>query len=257
MGLRFTSQLCVDNLPDEQLTDQFEVIMPELNLLPQDETHYQAIRDGTVHELTEKITDGFSIYKYRPIVEEISFGQMCFTTATRRVRTGWYQVPTDIKTYNDLQIVMFCSSAMTTQHYLDAWKALMFNKRGEYYYPGAHYKKNIDLFIYGPGGTGGIGSLIPKTHYTFVGCFPFQQEDYKLEYTDDPKRFRISAQFKVDNIIKDMTSAKASIITELVSSPTSIMDRALSSLSSNNAYDINAAYGGTSGGSKSLLGKLI
>lgn len=254
MGLRFASQLCIDNLPDEQLTDQFEVIMPEMDLIIPDEAT-MGIDNST---LIRQLSKGFGIYKYRPIVEEISFGMMGFTTATRRIRTGWYQVPTDIETYHDVNIVMFCSAAMTAQHYLDAWKALIFNKRGEYYYPGANYKKNIDVFIYGPGGTGAIGSLIPKTHYTLVGCFPSTQEEYKLEYSDEPKRFRISATFKIDNIIKDQSAAKASIISELVSSPTAILDRGLSSLSGNSEYNINEAYGGkASDSSKSILGKLI
>ena len=239
--LRFASQLAVDNLPDEQLTDQFEVIMPELAIMPIDEIPIED--QGTISRIANGVGGFFS--KYRPIVEQITFSQMAFETETRRIRTGWYNVPKDIKQWSDVKIVMFCSASMTTQHYLDAWKSLMFNKRGEYYYPGARYKKNIEVFVYGSGGTGLVGTVTPKNHWTLVGCFPSEQEDYQLEYTDDPKRFRIQATFKVDNIIKDTSATRSTVISEMVTSPTELFDRGLSALSSNSTYTINEAYGGS------------
>lgn len=254
MSLRFTSQLMIDNLPDEQITDQFEVIMPELNIIPDDDTNIIDYENGKVPVGETGWFSGY-MYKYRPIVENIQFGLMNFKTDTRRVRTGWYNVPSDIESYHDLKITMFCSAAMTTQHYLDAWKALIFNKRGEYYYPGNNYKKNIDVFIFSSGGSGISGSAIPKTHYTLQGCFPYLQDDYQFEYTDDPKRFTITATFKVDNIVKDKNSAKATAITELVTSPTSMLDKAISKLSSSGEYSIESTYGGAS--QSSILGKLF
>ena len=252
MSLRFTSQLMIDNLPDEQTTDQFEVIMPELPLLLNDKkfTPSDNKKSGNVLDSV-----GGFLYKYRPIVEEITFGHMNFTTDTRRVRTGWYNVPKDIENYHDVKIAMFCSNGMTTQYYLESWKKLIYNPRGEYFYPGRNYKKNIDVFIYGAGGSGALGSIIPKAHYTLMGCFPYLQEDYRFEYTDNPQRFRISATFKVDKVKRDESSTRASVITEMVSSPTSILDKGLASLSSSSTYDINEVYGG--GNSLSKLGKLI
>jgi len=239
--LRFASQLAVDNLPDEQLTDQFEVIMPELGIMPTDDIPIE--EQGLISAVSNGL--GGFLYRYRPIVEQITFPQLAFETETRRIRTGWYQVPKDIRQYNDVKIVMFCSAAMTTQHYLDAWKDLMYNKRGEYYYPGARYKKNIEVFVYGSGGTGLVGTVVPKNHWTLCGCFPAEQEDYQLEYTDDPKRFRIQATFKVDNIIKDKSATRSTVISEMVTSPTGIFDRGLSALSSNSDYSIQQTYGGS------------
>lgn len=232
MSLRFSSQLMIDNLPDEQFTDQFEVIMPALALDGDNNR-------GFLSNLTGMI--------YRPIVEEITFGFMNFATDTRRVRTGWYNVPKDINNYSDVKISMFCSANMLTQYYLDAWRNLIFNKRGEYYYPGIEYKKNIEVFMYGSGGNNAITSLLmPKLHYTLKGCFPATEDDFKLEYTDTPQRFRISATFKVDAVVKDETSATAAIRSELFTSPTAIFDNALSSLtSSNSKYSLADTYGGS------------
>ena len=65
MSLRFTSQLMIDNLPDEQFTDQFEVIMPALALDGDEDRSCLSSLTGMV---------------YRPIVEEITFGFMNFAT---------------------------------------------------------------------------------------------------------------------------------------------------------------------------------
>ena len=232
MSLRFTSQLMIDNLPDEQFTDQFEVIMPALALDGDEDRSWLSSLTGMV---------------YRPIVEEITFGFMNFSTDTRRVRTGWYNVPKDIENYHDVKVSMFCSSNMLTQYYLEAWRNLIFNKRGEYYNPGIIYKKNIEVFMYGAGGNNAITSLfMPKFHYTLKGCFPALEEDFKLEYTDTPKRFRISATFKVDAVVKDDSSAAAAVRAELFTSPTAIFDNALSSLtSSNSKYSLADTYGGS------------
>lgn len=256
MSLRFASQLAIDNLPDEQLSDQFEVIMPELDISGTDAA---GLSFGVLGL-------DFNLYAYRPIVEEIVFGQMNFTTDTRRIRTGWYNVPKDIESFHDCKINLFCSANMAAQYYIDAWKALIFNKEGEYYYPGDHYKKNIDIFIYGPGGTGGIGNILaragvnmdqitPRCHYTLQGCFPTSQDDYALAYTDDPKRFRLAVNFKVDNIVRDMSTQRAAVRNEFISSPTSILDKALSSMNSSSEYNIEETYGGGSASTNYLKSK--
>ena len=59
MSLRFASQVAIDNLPDEQFTDQFEVIMPALDL------------NGNNNRSTiGQIFSSLSGMTYRPIVEE-------------------------------------------------------------------------------------------------------------------------------------------------------------------------------------------
>lgn len=246
MSLRFASQVAIDNLPDEQFTDQFEVIMPALDL-----------NGNNQRSTIGQIFSSLSGMSYRPIVEEISFGLMNFTTDTRRIRTGWYNVPKDIENYHDVKLTLFCSANMLTQYYLDAWKALVFNKKGEYFYPGINYKKNIEVFMYGPGGTGVLGSLVPKLHFTLKGCFPVQQEDYKLEYTDSPQRFRIPVTFKVDAVVRDNQSATSAIVSELISSPSAVLGNALSTLSGSSEYSIEDTYGGNaSTGNDGLLNTL-
>lgn len=236
MSLRFTSQLCIDNLPDEQLNNQFEVIMPEINIIPGRE-------DG---EYDKNITGFFSktIYKYRPIVEEITFGHRNFVLDTRRVRTGWFGVPKDIEQYHVIKLTLFCSAAMETQYYLRAWQRLVFNDEGEYYHSYSKYKKNIEVYMYGPGGNNAVSNALGMSncHFTLQGCFPFQEKDFELEYTDDPKRFRILATFNVDNIKPDVDAAKSALIQGMITSPTSILDKVLSG-EGVSTYSIGETYG--------------
>ena len=49
MSLRFTSQLMIDNLPDEQFTDQFEVIMPALALDGDEDRSWLSSLTGMVY----------------------------------------------------------------------------------------------------------------------------------------------------------------------------------------------------------------
>jgi len=243
MSLRFTSQLNIDNLPDEQLNDQFEVIMPELDLtyVPRNNT----IEANSGRSFWSSITG----MKYRPIVEEITFGFKNFTTDTRRIRTGWYNVPRDIESYHDVKLTMFCPSTMETQHYLEAWRRLMFNDAGEYYNSFRLYKKNIEVIVYGPGGSGVVGNglgllnnyLNTQSRYTLQGCFPYKEQDFELQYTDDPKRMRILAWFKVDNIKTETPKSSAG---SLISSPSAMIGNVLSGLTSESEYDISATYGG-------------
>lgn len=232
-SLRFASQLCIDNLPDEQLNNEFEVIMPSLDLYP------------------DKTRDTFftqTLYSYQPIVEEIVFGHRNFILDTRRVRTGWFGVPADIEQYHAAKITMFCSASMETKYYLEAWRKLIFNDEGEYYYPFSKYKKNIEVYFYGPGGN--LGDLIglQKCHITLQGCFPYQEKDWEFEYTDDPKRFRLLAMFNVDNVKIDTSVAKAAMNSTMITSPTSLLDKALAQDSSS-TYNIGETYGGLTTGS--------
>ena len=258
MSLRFTSQLQVDNLADEQIEDQFEVIMPELDL------DFKASYDDPRTEVSSKSTSwlsrlGSSLMgmRYRPIVEEIIFGPKKFVTDTRRVRTGWYNVPKDIDNYSDVQITMFCPNTMETQYYLEAWKALMFSEEGEYYRSGKAYKKNIEVYIYGPGGNGLTSTFVPSLHYTLQGCFPYLQTDYKLQYSNEPRRLRISAMFKVDKVVLDKSSSLARGLTKLISSPSSMLDNIITSTGlgafSNNEYDMAKVYGDPNASSSSSI----
>lgn len=235
MSLRFTSQLCIDNLPDEQLNNQFEVVMPEINLVPLQRT-------GNNLGIFSK-----DIYNYQPIVEEITFGHKNFALDTRRIRTGWYGVPKDIEKIHDVKITMFCPASMETQYYLEAWRRKIFNEEGEYYYPGEYYKKNIEVYMYGPGGVGLKNIFgLEKFHLTLQGCFPFAEKDFEFEYTDDPKRFRILATFNVDNIKIDRSTIKQAIIEGVTASPTSVLDKILTG-EDTSEYTTGGTYGGPEG----------
>lgn len=227
MSLRFQSQLLIDSLPDEQLENQFEVIMPTLSLLNKEDSN--AFMSFT------------NLDSYTPIVEEITFGVKNFTTDTRRVRTGWCNVPADIENYKDVIITFFCSSGMLTQYYLAAWKSLIFDEDGEYYNPMQTYKKNIEVFFYGPGNVGAV--VPPVAHYTLYGCFPYSQDIYKLRYESEPKRLRLTQYFKCDKIVADSNLAKSSIIAETITSPTSLVDKAITSLTgSTEEYNFKNVY---------------
>ena len=240
MSLRFQSQLMIDNLPDEQLNDQFEVIMPELPLLnlPQDNSN------PSTWNIIKGMVGGGTEVKYRPIVEEITFGTMNFSTGTRRVRTGWLNVPSDIENWHDVAITMFCPASMATHMYLNTWKKMIFNREGEYYNSMSYYKKNITVIIHGPmksfGSVLGVGSM----QFTLKGCFPKNQEDFKFEYSDDPKRFRVLAHFSVDKVEYDENISRSAIITESITSPTQIFDKVLSNtLMPESTFSVQNTYG--------------
>ena len=59
---------------------------------------------------------------------------------------------------------MFCDANMLTQYYLTAWRAMIFNGDGEYFYPGSLYKKNIDIYPFGEVRM----SIKPKNFYEVV-----------------------------------------------------------------------------------------
>lgn len=234
--LRFQSQLQVSALADEAIDSSFEVVMPTLSLYnngPMDDTW------GTLMGLTNNL----GITSYTPIVEQITFGMRNFKTNTRRVRTGWCNVPEDIDNYHDVVITMFCSTGMLTQYYLNAWKRLMFDSNGEYYNPMTVYKKNIHLYIHGAGNIGVSAMGTSSAHYILKGCFPYRQDDYKYQYSDNPKRVTITANFKVDKVVMDTSYKTAALAVETITSPTSIVDRATSALfSSADDYKVLNTY---------------
>lgn len=223
MSLRFQSAAQVEALPDEAINSTFEVLMPKIDIA----NPYSSIAGGgALGGLMNMFTSGLT--SYQPVVEEIVFGVTNFKTNTRRVRTMWCNVPEDIQNYHDASITFFVSANMLTQYYLAAWRSLVYNEEGEYYNPMSVYKKNIEVFVYGPGNIGISG--LAAAHFTLKGCWPASQDNYRFEYKDDPERMRITAQFKVDKVVYNGTTATTAMVTELVTSPTSIVDKAITTL---------------------------
>lgn len=272
--LRFTSALQVQALPDEQLDDRFEVIMPTLTLNNYQDIDEDAGATSTNNEkksIWEKGLDTLTSSTvwssitgttYTPIVEEIVFGTMNFKTDTRRIRTGWYNIPSDIENYKEVSITMFCSVGMLTQYYLETWKRMIFNPYGEYYNPGSFYKKNIEIYFEGVASVPSFdlingGSGITHTmHVTLVGCFPSIQDSYKLSYSADPKRMRITQKFKVDKVLFDMSKVLNGAMNDLIgSSGSSAIDSATSVLTNAavSKYDIQEVYDATAGQSRSIF----
>jgi len=243
--LRFQTGLQVDYIADEATDDRFEVIMPKLDLL-----NYSSNRAScncscsslSLGSLWDKFSSIVGLTSYQPIVEEISFRPLAFKSETRRVRTGYYNVPSDIEQYGDVTVTMFCDANMLTQYYLSAWRAVMFNQTGEFYYPASLYKKNIDVYIYGPGNI--QAEVLATCHFILMGCYPSSQDNYKFRYSMDPKRLTITQTFKVDKVVFDDVNAYSSIIQNTVTSPSSLVDRAITNLLTNGgtAYSINNVY---------------
>lgn len=243
--LRFQTGLQVDYIADEATDDRFEVIMPKLDLL-----NYSSNRAScncscsslSLGSLWDKFSSIVGLTSYQPIVEDITFKPLAFKSETRRVRTGYYNVPSDIEPYGDVSITMFCDANMLTQYYLSAWRAVMFNQTGEFYYPASLYKKNIDVYIYGPGNI--QAEVLATCHFILMGCYPSSQDNYKFRYSMDPKRLTITQTFKVDKVVFDDVNAYSSIIQNTVTSPSSLVDRAITNLLTNGgtAYSINNVY---------------
>lgn len=241
--LRFQSQLQVDSIPDEQLNNNFEVVMPTLylnNTYQNTDNDWTSLK-GAWNNISGGISNAFSAYT--PIVENIVFGVRNFGTSTRRVRTGWCNIPDDIQNYQDVSITFFCSSGMLTQYYLESWKKLIFNDEGEYYYPMKFYKKDIEIYFTGPGAVN--TPWTSTAHYTLKGCFPYLQDSYKLEYTMDPKRLTLTAKFKMDKVVFDSAMKNKAIAMELVGSPMSVGDRIITGFTGkgDNGYDSTDVYG--------------
>lgn len=253
MSMRFTSQLFIDNLPDEQRNDRFEVIMPNMRDLKPN-ANFVATENNTA-EARMKIEEE-SIPSYDPIVEEITFPMRSFMTETRRLRTGWLNLVKDIDNLSEVNITFFCSQDMMIQRYLDTWKKLIFNEAGEFYYSSQRYKKNITVLIYGPNSAmdaipgsellSSAGNSWYFTKYTLCGCFPKSQDTYKLEYSDEPKRLKLMATFCVDKIICDYDKSGQGPVATLLSNPTALVGKVLSGIggtrTSESAYSMKDTY---------------
>ena len=237
MSLRFQSQLSVDMMPDEQIDNRWEVVMPKMQL-----------------------QTGIGInYPYYPIVESIHFAPLGFKNSTNvRAVTTYYNVPIDKEDAKEANLTMYCDTGMLAQYYIKSWKKLIFNEDHEFYYYPWQYKRDIYVLFYGFGGT------IPTAKYILKGCYPITQSDFELQYTRDPKRLRITQKFNVDRVITDDSTMSKSILSTFVSgNPLGILsDTALAETtnsiynggqffgfnnSGNLAAEQDAAYGETSG----------
>lgn len=190
MSLRFRSQLSVDLMPDEQIDNRWEVIMPKMN-----------------------IEAGFMTYPYYPTVESIHFAPLGFKNSTNvRAVTSYYNVPVDKEDAKEANITMFCDTGMLAQYYIATWKKLIFNERFEFYYYPWQYKKDIIVLFYG------AGSATPTAKFVLKGCYPITQSDYELQYSRDPKRLRITQKFNVDRVIQDKSYSTPAIISMFATS---------------------------------------
>lgn len=237
MGLRFQSALTVDCLPDPAIDNSWEVIMPKLNIMNYGANNIDA-------GFLSKFATAAGLGSYQPIVEGISFGTLKFKTDTRRIRTGWVNIPSDIDNWDEVNITMYVSAGMLTQAYLAAWRGLVFNRDGEYYNSMCNYKRNIEVYFYGPGN---IGTVLPAAmHFTIVGAFPTVQDQYKLDYKDSPKRITINQRFKCDKVVYNQMNVNSSIITETATNPYSLVDKAITGIMqqdySVSNYDIEKTY---------------
>ena len=236
--LRFQSQVEISSIADELVENQWEVLMPSLNI-----NDFNANICGCSNTFMSSISSVLGLEKYTPIVEQINFRPQSFKNTAQRARTGWINLPEDKENDDIVTITMFCSAGMLTQYYLDAWKSMMFNEEGEFFYPSYMYKKNIEIYIYGPGNIQ-LEQASAVAHFTLQGAYPFSQEPYKFTYTNNPKRVRITASFRIDKIVWDKNLANSSIIQELLTSPTSLVDKAITTVfgRGNQQYSIDEVY---------------
>lgn len=186
MSLRFRSQLSIDMMPDEQIDNRWEVIMPKMNL---------PTGIGGIN------------YPYYPIVESIHFAPLGFKNSTNiRAITTYYNMPVDKEDAKEANITMFCDTGMLAQYYIQAWKDLIFNQDHEFYYYPWQYKRDITVLFFG------VGGAVPTARFLLKGCYPITQSDFELQYTRDPKRLRITQKFNVDRVIADSKYITSSVI---------------------------------------------
>lgn len=212
--LRFQSQIIVDNLPDEMLDNKWECIMPSLDL--------------------STIVGGIP---YQPIVEEVVFRGTSFSNEEFRTATRFYNLPQDRQSFGECMITLFCEQGMLPVYYLQTWRNAMFDPVHQYYYVNSesknndlyktlsnikevkdnmtlnamsNWKKDIEIYFYG------VGGILPIAHATLRDAYPVSQGDYSLKYSQDPKRFRINATFRYDNVIWDSKYRNEAIISALL-----------------------------------------
>ena len=237
--LRFQSQVQIDNLPDEQIDSKWECTLPSIEL----DTALGGV-------------------KYAPIVEEIVFRGTSFSNEEFRVATRFYTIPTDRQSFGECTMTLFCEQGMLPIYYLQSWRNLMFDPKHQFYYCNtsnennafkilssntnasvdrmeynsayknqinavSNWKKNIEIYFYG------LGSVTPIAHATLYNAYPVSQGDYSLQYSLQPKRFRINCTFRYDNIIWDSSYRNSAIISSLLAGNPigSLMDQGMNYLS--------------------------
>lgn len=226
MSLRYASQLQVDLMPDTQTDNQFEVLMPFMNLMTDSSTSggrnwYQT-------------TLGSMVTSYCPIVESIVFTPQAFNTSFTRIQTDYWGFPQDKQSLKNVTLTMYLDVGNLALYYVEAWKNLMFNKTAGYYYPPQRYKKDIAVILYG------IGGVTPSAMYYLRGCFPIETSPIELKYSKDPKRLTITQTFSVDRVEYDDDMALASILEVLTTSnPLGIVADQAAAAANNLIYGLN------------------
>lgn len=191
MSIRFRSQLQIDMMPDEQLDNRWEVVMPRLTIKSE--------------------TLGGIGFPYTPIVESIHFAPLGFKNSTDiRAITNYYNVPLDKEDSKEANITFFCDTGMMVQYYISKWKSMMFNSEHEFYYLPWQYKRDIYVFFFG------MGSAVPVAQFILKGCYPIMQSDYELQYSREPKRLRITQKFNVDRVVMSEKYKTAAISSALL-----------------------------------------
>ena len=224
MSLRFRTQLQVDMMPDEQVDNRWEVVMPKMRL-------------------ESKTLWGLG-YPYYPIVESIHFAPLGFKNSTNiRAITTYYNIPIDKEDAKEANITFYCDTGMLVQYYIQAWKDLIFNQEHEFYYYPWQYKRDIYVLFYGYGGT------IPTAKYILKGCYPITQSDFELQYSRDPKRLRITQKFNVDRVITDTKTMTKSLLSTFVSgNPLGIVSDTVVAEAQDQIYNGGEFFGFNNGG---------
>lgn len=240
--LRFQSQVIIDNLPDEQLDSKWECILPSIPL------------DSSVGGID-----------YTPIVEEVVFRGTSFANEEFRIATRYYNAPTDRQSFGECTMTLFCEQGMLPVYYLQSWRNLMFDPMHQFYYCNvrnesdalnilssnastsnqtmsnnqinaiSNWKKDIEIYFYG------VGSVTPIAHATLYNAYPVSQGDFSLQYSMQPKRFRINCTFRYDNVIWDSSYRNSAIISSLLAgNPVgTLIDQGMNALSNviSNAWE--------------------
>lgn len=236
--LRFQSQIMIDNLPDEQIDSKWECVLPSLNL------------DSSLGGIL-----------YTPIVEEVVFRGTSFANEEFRVGTRFFNLPSDRQSFGEVTMTLFCEQGMLPVYYLQSWRNLIFNPIHQFYYCNSretadgksigmdilssdigntgyikgssqlnavsNWKKDIEIYFYG------VGSVTPIAHATLYNAYPVSQDDYRLEYSMEPKRFRIGCTFRYDNLVWDSSYRNMAIISSLLAGNPigTLMDQGINAVS--------------------------
>lgn len=231
--IRFQSQVSIDNLPDEQIDSKWECVLPTISL------------DSSVGGID-----------YTPIVEEITFRGTSFSNEEFRIATRFYNAPSDRESFGECIMTLYCEQGMLPVYYLRSWRNLIFDPLHQFYYCNitensalnvlssnvknsnqrmsnnqinatSNWKKNIEIYFYG------VGSVTPIAHATLYNAYPVSQGDYSLQYSLQPKRFRINCTFRYDNVIWDSSYRNSAIISSLLAGNPigTLMDQGLNALS--------------------------